>query len=115
MEQDYLKPDPPLPVRPVRELYWAWNLDGQLRFIGTLDAVSGAQFLKLLSPLAKPCPAEDGARDLRTVEQRNGDAFAELLDYAQRAVKFPSEAGGTHRAHGHHEPQRPTRPPTPRL
>lgn len=62
-------------------------------FAGRLDAVSGALFEKLLSPLAKPRPSENGERDLRTVDQRHGDAFVELLDYIQQAADLPTEAG----------------------
>jgi len=93
LEQDHLKSDRPLRVRPERELAWAWNRDRQLCFAGRLDAVSGALFEKLISPLAKPRPSDDGERDVRTADQRHGDAFAELLDYTQRAADLPTEAG----------------------
>ena len=93
LEQDHLKSDRPLRLRPERELTWAWNRDRQLCFAGRLDAVSGALFEKLISPLAKPRPSENSERDLRTVDQRHGDAFAELLDYTQRAADLPTEAG----------------------
>ncbi|MPY97376.1 MAG: DUF222 domain-containing protein [Actinophytocola sp.] len=93
LEQEYLDPDPPVPSRPERELHWSWSVDGRLHFTGILDAVSGAQLEKLLSPLAKPRPGENGERDARTASQRNGDALAELLDHAQRAAKLPTEAG----------------------
>ncbi|MPZ01146.1 MAG: DUF222 domain-containing protein, partial [Actinophytocola sp.] len=93
LEQEYLQPDPPLPKRPERELQFSRSIDGRLHFTGVLDAISGAQFEKLLSPLAKPRPGENGERDLRTTRERNGDAFAELLDHAQRAAKLPTEAG----------------------
>jgi len=93
LEQDHLKSDRPMRVRPERELTWAWNRDRQLCFAGRLDAVSGALFEKLLSPLAKPRPSDDGERDVRTTDQRHGDAFAELLDYTQRAADLPTEAG----------------------
>jgi len=93
LEQDHLKSDRPLRLRPERELTWAWNRDRQLCFAGRLDAVSGALFEKLISPLAKPRPAENSERDLRAVDQRHGDAFAELLDYTQRAADLPTEAG----------------------
>jgi len=93
LEQDHVKSDRPLRVRPERELNWAWNRDRQLCFAGRLDAVSGALFEKLISPLAKPRPSENGERDLRTVDQRHGDAFAELLDHTQRTADLPTEAG----------------------
>jgi len=93
LEQDHLKSDRPVRVRPERELNWAWNQDRQLCFAGRLDAVSGALFEKLLSPLAKPRPGPDGERDTRPIDQRHGDAFAELLDHTQRAADLPTEAG----------------------
>jgi len=94
IDQDHLRPDPaePLPP-PARELNWAWNRDRQLCFAGRLDTVSGALFEKLLSPLAKPQPGPDGERDTRPIDQRHGDAFAELLDHIQRAADLPTEAG----------------------
>jgi len=96
IDQDHLAHDPAEPPPPpVRELNWAWNRDRQLCFAGRLDAVSGALFEKLLSPLAKPRPGPDGERDLRTADQRQGDALAELLDYTQRAAELPVEAGET--------------------
>lgn len=93
LEQDYLKPDPPLPVHPERELRWSWSRDRTLRFTGKLDPVAGAIFEKLLSPLAKPLPAENGELDTRPVEERQGDALAELLDHTQRVIDLPTEAG----------------------
>ncbi|MPY82215.1 MAG: DUF222 domain-containing protein [Actinophytocola sp.] len=96
IEQDHLARGPakPLPPPP-RELNWAWNRDRQLCVAGRLDAVSGALFEKLLSPLAKPRLGPDGERDTRPIDQRHGDAFAELLDHAQRAADLPTEAGET--------------------
>jgi len=94
IEQDHLARDPAEPPPPpARELNWAWNRDRQLCFAGRLDAVSGALFEKLLSPLAKPRPGPAGERDTRPVDQRQGDAFAELLDHTQRAADLPIEAG----------------------
>jgi len=94
IEQDHLRPDPAEPPPPsARELNWAWNRDRQLCFAGRLDAVSGALFEKLLSPLAKPRPGPAGERDTRPIDQRQGDAFAELLNYTQRAADLPMEAG----------------------
>jgi len=94
IDQDHLARDPaePLPP-PARELNWAWNRDRQLCFAGRLDTVSGALFEKLLSPLAKPRAGPDGERDTRPIDQRHGDAFAELLDHIQRAADLPTEAG----------------------
>jgi len=43
----------------------------------------------------KPRPGPDGERDTRPIDQRHGDAFAELLDHTQRAADLPTEAGET--------------------
>lgn len=47
----------------------------------------------VLSPLAKPRPAEDGTPDPRPAKQRNADAFAEVLALVQRAGVLPVEGG----------------------
>ncbi|MPY84856.1 MAG: DUF222 domain-containing protein, partial [Actinophytocola sp.] len=40
-----------------------------------------------------PRPGPDGQRDTRPIDQRQGDAFAELLDHTHRAADLPTEAG----------------------
>ncbi|MGH3739036.1 MAG: DUF222 domain-containing protein [Micromonosporaceae bacterium] len=80
-------------AHPERELRWHWSRDGKLKFTGLLDKESGQLLETLISPLATPRPAQDGQRDTRTLAQRQGDGFAELLDYTQRAADLPVEAG----------------------
>lgn len=79
---------------PDRELLWQWR-DGKLKFTGFLDLESGELLETLLSPLAKPRPADDGEPDTRTLGHRQGDALAELLDAAARCADLPTEAGET--------------------
>ncbi len=82
-------------AEPERELLWSWNRHNRFKLRGTLDAESGQLLETLLSALAKPRPTVDGTPDQRSTGQRQGDAFAELLGYTQRATERPTEAGET--------------------
>ncbi len=82
-------------AEPDRELLWSWTRENRFKLRGTLDAESGQLLETLLSALAKPKPHVDGTPDQRSTGQRHGDAFAELLDYTQRATERPTEAGET--------------------
>ncbi|GAA5116904.1 HNH endonuclease signature motif containing protein [Haloechinothrix salitolerans] len=98
-----LDPDGPEPTddgddglaEPERELLWSWTRHNRFTLRATLDAESGQLLETLLSALAKPKPHADGIPDQRSTGQRHGDAFAELLDYTQRATERPTEAGET--------------------
>ncbi|GAA1666963.1 DUF222 domain-containing protein [Fodinicola feengrottensis] len=76
---DHLDPDGPAPTereneKPRRELNLHTGRDGRLNFSGSFDGGTGTLFSEILSPLAKPRPAEDGRPDQRSGSQRNGDA-----------------------------------------
>lgn len=91
-------PDGTLPrekelARPARELIKSWTRGGDLAIKGRLDAETGRALEALLSPLTKPRPAEDGTPDPRSVEERNGDALAEMIDLVLREDGLPTEAG----------------------
>ncbi|MGH3947694.1 MAG: DUF222 domain-containing protein, partial [Pseudonocardiaceae bacterium] len=93
LSQDGQEPNDKEQVIPERELLWRWGRDGKFTFTGRLDTECGQLAESLLSPLAKPRPATDGQPDTRTVGQRHGDAFAELLEFTQRAAHLPTENG----------------------
>ncbi|HUQ54181.1 HNH endonuclease signature motif containing protein [Lentzea sp.] len=79
--------------QPVNRLRLAWKGD-QLEIWAKLDKVSGAKFEALIDPLAKPRPAtpEEGP-DPRTRAEREGDAFADLVDLVLRADRLPDHGG----------------------
>lgn len=94
---DGLDPDGPEPVdppyrEPVNELRYHLARSGRVTFSGQVEPEAGALLAGLLSPLAKPRPI-DGHPDLRPAAQRQGDAFAELLQLAAQAGNTPSEGG----------------------
>ena len=66
--------------------------NGDVRFTGRLGPEAGALLLGLLSPLAKPRPT-DGVRDWRGIGERQGDAFAELLQLTANAAAAPVDGG----------------------
>ncbi|MBA8928517.1 hypothetical protein BC739_005734 [Kutzneria viridogrisea] len=85
-----LDPDGALPgedelAHPRREFRYDTRRDGSVRFHGRLDAETGALLGAILSPLAKP----HDAHDTRTLPERQGDAFAELLETSTT----PTEGG----------------------
>lgn len=94
VDTDGKEPDEGKLIHPRRELHLGWSAKGdRLRLAGYVDKDSGVRLEALLAPLVKPRPAEDGSRDLRNVSERNGDGLAELLEYAERSAKLPSQGG----------------------
>ncbi|MEU0885463.1 DUF222 domain-containing protein [Lentzea sp. NPDC005914] len=81
------------PAAPVNQLVKQWK-NGQLVIRALLDTVTGTAFEAMLDPLAKP-RAETALEgpDLRSRSEREGDAFAELVDLMQRADQLPEHGG----------------------
>ncbi|GAA1671547.1 HNH endonuclease signature motif containing protein [Fodinicola feengrottensis] len=99
---DHLDPDGPAPSeheneKPRRELSLHTGTDGRLNFSGSFDGETGTLFSEILSPLAKPRPAENGTPDQRSVSERNGDALAEALNLIADSGKLPIQ--GAERPH----------------
>ena len=76
----------------INEFDYTVSRSGQVRFRGVLEPTAGAALTNVLSPLAKPRPAE-GQPDLRCLIERQGDAFAEVVLLAANAAKAPVEGG----------------------
>ncbi|MCP2245948.1 HNH endonuclease signature motif containing protein [Lentzea aerocolonigenes] len=81
----------PAPLGNQHSMFWK---NGRLEICAKLDKVTGAKYEALLDPLAKPRPttAEEGP-DLRSREEREGDALAELVDLMLRADQLPEHGG----------------------
>jgi len=79
---------------PLRRLSWREARDGQLHVTGEVDSETGTFLRGLIDPLAKPRPVDEfGREDTRTLEQRRGDAFAEVVLLASN-VPDRSVVGG---------------------
>jgi 5-methylcytosine-specific restriction endonuclease McrA len=89
LDQDGKEPDDPELARPTREFHFASRKDGSVVFRGKVDPESGAKLAALISPLAKPT----SARDPRTTPERQGDAFAEIIELAAGSEDLPEEGG----------------------
>jgi hypothetical protein len=75
---------------PVRRLRWRRLNGGQLYFAGEVDPETGAYLTGLIDPLAKARPVDEfGREDTRTLAQRRGDAFAEVV---LSATKVPDRS-----------------------
>lgn len=87
------EPREPEPKKPRNELRMRWS-DDQLEVWAKLDKVAGAKFEAMIDPLAKPRPdTADEGPDLRFKPEREGDAFAELIDLMLRADQLPEHGG----------------------
>ncbi|QUQ62506.1 HNH endonuclease signature motif containing protein [Kutzneria sp. CA-103260] len=89
LDQDGKAPDDRELAEPKRELHLTSRKDGSVVFRGKIDQESGAKLTALLSPLAKPTSADDN----RTTPERQGDAFAEIIDLAAGSEDLPQEGG----------------------
>ncbi|MFJ8965546.1 DUF222 domain-containing protein [Lentzea sp. NPDC102401] len=81
------------PAPPVNRLRMEWKGD-QLEVSAKLDKIAGAKFEAMIDPLAKPRPTtpEEG-QDPRSRAEREGDAFADLIDLMLRADRLPEHGG----------------------
>ncbi|RDI18293.1 HNH endonuclease [Lentzea flaviverrucosa] len=88
------EPGEPLAAEPpANRLRMAWRGE-QLEVSARLDKIAGAKLEALIDPLAKPRPTtpEEGP-DARSRAEREGDAFADLLDLVLRADRLPEHGG----------------------
>jgi uncharacterized protein DUF222/HNH endonuclease len=75
---------------PVRRLRWRRGHGGQLHFAGEVDPETGAYLTGLIDPLAKARPVDEfGREDTRPLDQRRGDALAEVV---LSATKVPDRS-----------------------
>lgn len=89
LDQDGKPPNDPDLAEPRREFHYTARTDGTVAFRGHVDAETGAVLAGLISPLAKPTSAQDQ----RDITQRQGDAFADIVQLAAGKPNTPTEAG----------------------
>ncbi|MEV6240079.1 DUF222 domain-containing protein [Lentzea sp. NPDC051838] len=91
--QDDPEPGEPQPERLVNQHYKRWRKDGMLEIRALLDKVTGAAYEAALDPLAKPRPDTGEGPDQRDRSEREGEAFAELVNLMVRADQLPEHGG----------------------
>ena len=93
LHQQDAEPGEPVEQAPVNRLRMEWKGE-QLEVWAKLDKVTGAKFEAMIDPLAKPRPTtpEEGV-DPRSRAEREGDAFADLIDLMLRADRLPEHGG----------------------
>jgi hypothetical protein len=94
---DYLDPDGTLSTERDRQRRRQLRIhprpDGSARIDGELTPLCAEALRTVLDTLARPRPAEDGAKDPRTPGQRNHDALHDTLLLALRCGQLP-DCGG---------------------
>lgn len=92
-QEDEEPPGPEAPAQSANRLRMEWKGD-QLEVWARLDKITGAKFEAMIDPLAKPRPStpEEGPDPRRRLE-RQGDAFADLIDLVLRADRLPEHGG----------------------
>ena len=89
LDQDGTAPDDRELVHPKREFHYDTRRDGSVMFRGFIDPEAGAKLAALMGPLAKP----KSGKDHRTTAERQGDAFAEIIELASTSDDLPEHGG----------------------
>ncbi|MFD5092790.1 DUF222 domain-containing protein [Amycolatopsis thailandensis] len=94
LDPDGNEPKDPEPKQPRREVTLERRRDGFWKLTGLLDDELGARTAAALEAYAKPRPVDEfGQADLRMKCERQGDAWAELLDLAIACPDQPGTSG----------------------
>jgi len=94
LDPDGNEPKDPEPAPPRREVFVERRKDGFWKLSGLLDPETGARTAAALDAYGARRPVDDfGQADHRTMPQRRGDAWAELLDLAIACPDQPGTSG----------------------
>ncbi|OLZ48838.1 HNH endonuclease signature motif containing protein [Amycolatopsis keratiniphila] len=94
LDPDGNEPKDPEPAPPRREVFVERRKDGFWKLSGLLDPETGARTAAALDAYAAKRPVDEfGQADHRTLPQRRGDAWAELLDLAIACPDQPATSG----------------------
>src|SRR3954452_8443922 len=96
LDPDGTEPDATEPATPTRELSLRRKRTGMWELTGNLDDETGSRASALLDPLAQRRSTDEGP-DLRSPQERYGDAFSDAIDLALNCPELPRQAG--ERAH----------------
>ena len=94
LDPDGNEPKDPEPAPPRREVFVERRKDGFWKLSGLLDPETGARTAAALDAYGAKRPVDEfGQADHRTMPQRRGDAWAELLDLAIACPDQPGTSG----------------------
>jgi hypothetical protein len=96
LDPDGAEPDPAEPVTPTRELSLRRKRSGVWELNGRFDDETGMRASALFDTLAQRRTTDEGP-DLRSPQERYGDAFSDAIDLALNTPDLPMQAG--ERAH----------------
>ncbi len=94
LDPDGNEPKDPEPAPPRREVFVERRKDGFWKLSGLLDPETGARTAAVLDAYGAKRPVDDfGQADHRTMPQRRGDAWADILDLATAYSDQPGTSG----------------------
>jgi hypothetical protein len=96
LDPDGQEPDPTEPATPARELSLRRKRSGIWELHGKFDDETGTRAHALLDSMAERRSGDEGP-DLRSPQERYGDAFSDAIDLALNSPELPLQAG--ERAH----------------
>jgi hypothetical protein len=96
LDPDGAEPDPTEPATPTRELSLRRKRTGVWELNGRFDDETGMRASALFDTLAQRRSSDEGP-DLRSPQERYGDAFSDAIDLALNTPDLPMQAG--ERAH----------------
>jgi hypothetical protein len=93
-----LDPDGAVPkerdlAQPCNELSMRFRQNGWMEFKGKLEPASAALWAAIIAAESKPDHSGENGLDLRTVEQRQGDALEEWIATSRAGQPLPAEGG----------------------
>src|SRR3954451_13139228 len=96
LDPDGQEPDPTEPATPARELSLRRKRSGIWELHGKFDDETGTRASALLDSMTERRSSDEGP-DLRSPQERYGDAFSDAINLALNSPDLPSQAG--ERAH----------------
>jgi hypothetical protein len=93
LDPDGPEPKDPKPTKPARDLHFQEHRDGTATLTAKLDSISYANIRSVIDPLSTPHPATDEGRDARSLGERQGDGFAEMIRLTMTSPELPTHGG----------------------
>ncbi|MEC3979501.1 HNH endonuclease signature motif containing protein [Amycolatopsis sp. H20-H5] len=93
MDPDGPEPDHRDPIYPLRTLRFQQKHNGRLAIHIEVDAVLAAQTRAVLDPLAERRTTDEGEPDVRSMSERYGDAYGEIIGLVITSPELPIQNG----------------------
>ncbi|MEC3979517.1 HNH endonuclease signature motif containing protein [Amycolatopsis sp. H20-H5] len=93
LDPDGREPDDREPLNPLRTLRFQRKRNGRLGILIEVDPILAAQTRAVLDPLAERRTTDEGEPDTRSMAERYGDAYGEIIGLVIASPELPIQAG----------------------